>query len=122
MNKLLAILKNIGIVVGTLTAVGGVFVYLDGIKDDVADTQDMVADVWTEVVVQQGAIQEIKDTVGRLEGKLDYVTVRQKKQDENIDQLGWYLRNQRNFDPDQLELLLDEWFKKKDLTVLHGPD
>lgn len=122
MKKYLGILKQIGVVTGAIGTVWVVFTAWDALRDQGKQTQEMVVDVWEEVVIQQGEIKDIKDTLGRIE----------KKVEDNSDaiystnRIMQYERQHRDeYTKEQMDAQLKEFealIKKNNETVLLNPN
>ena len=116
--KLFYILKYIGAAAGALGVAWGAFVMFDTIRDDVADVKETVDYINVEQAMFAEDYDRHKDEV---DDTLNEIKESVAAQDESIRSLGWVVRNQNTFTPEQLEILLDEWLSKKnsDLIVLH---
>ena len=109
MNKLLSILKNIGIVTGALATIGGVFWYLDGIQDGVQSLQQEVEYVNAEQSMMAEDMQSIQDS-------LDKIRHHQGEQDEYMARMEgaakFYIRNQKQMTEETMQDALEVILKK----------
>ncbi len=112
------IAKYIMVVTGVFGVAWGVFVMFDTIRDDVADVKETVDYINVEQAIFAEDYDIHKD---EMEDTLNEIKESVAAQDESIRSLGWVVRNQNTFTPEQMEILLDEWLSKKnsDLIVLH---
>jgi len=65
-------------------------------------------------------IISIKDSVKGLEQKLDIVVGEQENHHDAIENLGWAIKNQSQFTPEQMEDILDRILKKNSELVVNG--
>ena len=110
--KLFYILKYIGAAAGALAVAWGAFAMFDTIRDDVADVKETVDYINVEQAMFAEDYDRHKDEV---DDTLNEIKESVAAQDESIRSLGWVVRNQNTFTPEQREILLDEWLSKKKL-------
>ena len=116
MKTVLAHIVTIGKVLGAFSiAIGGVL-WLDSRFDAQTDNKDAMFDSIAEVKqmveynnIEIGFLAErqeaFQDTLEKFENE-------HKKQGENIESLGWAIRNIENFTPEQMEEILNRELKK----------
>lgn len=119
MKKYLGILKQIGVVTGAIGTVWVIFTAWDALRDQGKQTQEMIVDVWEEVVIQQGEIEDINDTLKRLETHMG-------KQDAHMKDMEnaakFYLHNQKDLTEEAMEEAVEAILKKNNKTVLLNPN
>ena len=117
MKQVLSIAKGIGILIGTVTVLYGAFRGYDNIIDNQEKQQVEIEYINVEQTFLSEGINEIKDSISKVENELSSIREEQESHHEAITDLGWMMRNQDVFTPEQMELLLDEWSKKNNETV-----
>lgn len=105
MKKLIDIAKYITAV----GVIGGGAIFLDNIRDGQDDIMEVVEYINIEQSMLSEDIAEIKDTVHKLDAKID-------SQGEKIGDIVWLVRNQNNYSPEQFEDLMDRMLKKNSMT------
>jgi len=118
------LILDIAKVIGAVATIGGSALWFDAKFDTSTDKQEEVLELVEYINIEQQLMAEditgIKDSVKGLENKLDIVQGEQEVHHEAIDNLGWAIRNQDNFTPEQMEEILDRMIKKNnELIVLH---
>jgi len=105
MKKVWGILGKFGIAAATLGTLYGAFSLLDGIRDDVADTKEMVNynNLQIEGVSQQ--VYNLQDTAEEIQAK-------QIQQGEKIKDLTWIVRHRNEFTEEQLGELMDMMMRR----------
>ena len=118
MKSILTILKNIGIITGTLATVGGVFWYLDSIQDSVDKNTETLEYVNAEQSLLSGEVQRLQDSLNDI---IDH----QKMQDEHMADMKraaqFYIKNQKTFTDEAMQDALDMFLKKNDPWSLNLP-
>ena len=105
MKKLIDIAKYITAV----GVIGGGAIFLDNIRDGQGDILDMVEYNSAELSMLGEGINDIGDTLVRLEEE-------NKVQSEKIGDIVWLVRNQKNYTDDQFDALIDRMLKKNSMT------
>jgi len=105
MKKLLSIMKIPGIVVGCIGSLYVVFVYFDGMKDDIGEVQETVDHINIEQTWMAEDIAGIQDTLAEYEKE-------HKIQTQKINSISWGLQNHENYSPEQFKEVMEELLKK----------
>lgn len=106
MRKLL----NIAQYIGAIATIGGAALWFDAkfdashendkiMMDSISELRQEILYVNTEQMFMAEDIYNIKDEI--------------EKNSEGVNHLIWIERNRKQFTPEQMETLLDEWLKKK---------
>ena len=119
MKQTLKILKTFGVIAGSVATVWAVFTMYDSIRDQNDDTQEMVIDLWEQQLLFEGEVtgrlDDLTDTVERIEGKIDNNAVGIYTNRRIME----YEREHRDeFSKDQMNEILDELKKNTEATVL----
>jgi len=118
------LILDIAKIIGAVATIGGSALWFDARFDASADAQDNVMEQLVYINAEQSFMADdisgIKDSVKRLDSKIDAVVTEQETHHEAIDDLGWAIRNANNFTPEQMEEILDRMFKKKENLVIHS--
>ena len=115
------LILDIAKVIGAVATIGGAAIWLYSTGDKAEDRHNETMQQLEYINVEQGMmagdIDGIKDSVKKIETKMDAIVVEQEIHHDAIDNLGWIIR-QDNLTEEQVEELLDRALKKNgDLTV-----
>ncbi len=117
------LILDIAKVIGAVATIGGSALWFDSRFDDSATQQEDVLELVEYINVEQQIMSEdingIKDSVKGLENKLDVVQEEQNNHHDAIENLGWAIRNQNDFTPEQMEDILDRMLKKNNELVVN---
>jgi len=119
------LILDIAKVIGAIATIGGSALWFDARFDTSTEENKEVLEMVEYINIEQQMMAEditdIKDSVKRLDNKMDVVTEEQEVHHEAIDNLGWAIRNQSEFTPEQMEDILDRMLKKnEELVVIDG--
>jgi len=110
MKKIWSILGKFGIVVATLGTLYGAFSLLDGIRDEVADTKEMVN-------YNNFQIEGVSQQMYSLQDTADDIKEMQIEQGEKLNNLTWIVRHRNQYTEEQLEELMDIMMRKSSVAV-----
>ena len=105
MKKVWGILGKFGIAAATLGTLYGAFSLLDGIRDDVADTKEMVN-------YNNLQIEGVSQQVYNLQDTAEDIQKMQIQQGEKIKDLTWIVRHRNNYTDEQLGELMDMMMRR----------
>jgi len=105
MKKVWGILGKFGIAAATLGTLYGAFSLLDGIRDEVADTKEMVN-------YNNFQIEGVSQQVYNLQDTAEDIQKMQIQQGEKIKDLTWIVRHRNNYTDEQLGELMDMMMRR----------
>jgi len=110
------LILDIAKLIGAIVTIGGSALWFDSKFDASVEKQEdvlqMIEYVNTEQAMMAEDIMDIKDSVNELDMKVDAVVDQQHKHQDAINNIGWAVKNQDNFTPEQLREILDNVLKK----------
>jgi len=105
MKKIWSILGKFGIAAGTVATLYGAFSLLDGIRDDVSDTKEMV-------IYNNKQIEGVSQQMYNLQDTAEEIQAKQIQQGEKIKDLTWIVRHRNNYTDEQLGELMDMMMRR----------